>query len=361
MLPGLYHLLVLGSTNLSLLNKLDITVRAAVRKWLDLPKDVPNAYFHADVKDGGLSIPSFRWIAPLQRLNRLRNLQKSEGYTEAPQAMEAFLEIEIKQAQERLKDQGDFINSLTACKARFARILHQSNDGKPLIRSSDVIQQHRWVTDGNLLLSGREFVHMNKLRINAIPLKVRTSRGRIKRETDCRGGCKQTETLEHVLQVCHRTHAPRIQRHDNCLNYILKKLPKICKVHEEPKFKTPEGLKKPDAIIIRGEEAILIDAQIVGERTDLDRQFRIKREKYQVLTGDIMNRYSVKHVTFTALTISSRGIWSKQSYEHLTKLNLIKNSDVKLLSIKVLTGGIKSINIFNSTTATRRRTHDDHG
>ena len=40
--------------------------------------------------------------------------------------------------------------------------------------------QYTWVTDGTTFVKGKDFVRMHKLRINVVPLKVRTVRGRIK-------------------------------------------------------------------------------------------------------------------------------------------------------------------------------------
>lgn len=73
-IPGIYYQLELGNTSISQLRRCDNVMRAAVRKWLNLPTDSPNAYIHADIRDGGLGITSFRWSAPLRRLNRLKNL-----------------------------------------------------------------------------------------------------------------------------------------------------------------------------------------------------------------------------------------------------------------------------------------------
>lgn len=361
-IPGLYHLLVLGSTTLSLLNRLDITVRTAIRKWLCFPQDVPRSYYHADMKDGGLSIPSYRWTVPLQRKNRLEALKIIEN-GEVPKEMKLFVEKETARVRERLKDhrKATTIESLTDIKSHFAATLYNSNDGRPLKESRGVEFQHAWITDGTKFLPGRDFIHMNKLRINAIPLRVRTTRGR-KADQDCRAGCRYTETLEHVLQICHRTHSQRIKRHDACLNYLLSKLPRDVRVIKEPVIERPEGKYKPDAIIINNNrEAILLDPQIVGERSDLDREFRRKRDKYKPIEEEIKRLYSLRKVHFTAMTISSRGVWSKESFEHLTKLGLIKTSDAKVLSTRVLIGGLTAINAFNRTTAMKRRIHDDHG
>lgn len=354
-LPGLYHLLVLGLTNISLLNKLDILVRTALRKWMDLPHDVPKAYFHADVKDGGLSFPSLRWVIPLQRFHRLRNLKIREN-PDAPEEMRQFAELEIKRVQQRLKDHQTLIRTREGYKKRQAKVLHSSNDGRPLINSRDVVGQHRWLTDGNMFVSGRDFIRMNKLRINAIPLRTRMARGQI-RDRHCRAGCNDSETLHHVLQICHRTHAERIKRHNACLSFLVRRLGDGVQFSEEPVFQTPAGTLKPDVIVKKDSMAIVIDARIAGERADLQQAHQDKITKYKVLEADVKKRYSVNEVVFTSLTISSRGVWSKDSYNMLRTLKLIRAGDDKILSSRVLVGGLNAVRMFYRTTAVRRRTH----
>jgi len=348
-LPSLYHQLVLGQTNISLLNKLDIAVRTAVRKWLALPHDTPNAYFHADFKDGGLAFPSLRWIIPLQRFHRLGRLKGVED-TELPDAMKQFIQLEVKRVEQRLQDHGRPITTMTLYKKRFARLLHSSNDGGPLQKSRKVISQHRWVVDGNLFVSGKDFVFMNKLRINAIPLRSRMARGR-PRDRHCRAGCNDAETLHHVLQICHRTHAPRIKRHDACVDYLLRQLDKRLTIVREPKFQIRTGLLKPDILVRKESSAIVVDAQVVGERADLDRAHQAKITKYRVLEKTIKEKYRVENVIFTSLTLSSRGVWSGQSFEHLSKLGILKAKDAKILSTRVLAGGLHMVNVFNRSTA----------
>jgi len=348
-LPSFYHQLVLGQTNISLLNKLDVAVRTSIRKWLALPHDVPGAYFHADSKDGGLAFPSLRWIIPLQRFHRLSKLKGVED-TELPDAMKQFIQLEVKRVEQRLQDHGRSITTMTLYKKRFARLLHKSNDGGPLQKSRNVISQHRWVVDGNLLVSGKDFVLMNKLRINAIPLRSRLARGRV-RNRHCRAGCNDAETLHHVLQICHRTHAPRIKRHDACVDYLMRQFDQRLTIVKEPTFQLKTGLLKPDLLIKKESSVIVVDAQVVGERADLDRTHQAKIAKYKVLEKIIRERYRVEKVVFASLTLSSCGIWSGQSFEHLSKLGLLKVKDAEILSTRVLIGGLHMINVFNRSTA----------
>ena len=90
-LPGLYHLLTLGGSTLGRLKKIDVIVRDACRKWLSLPHDAPNAYFRASVRDGGLSIPSIRWLMPMRRVVRLREMMSGSAATERDVPMSSWV------------------------------------------------------------------------------------------------------------------------------------------------------------------------------------------------------------------------------------------------------------------------------
>lgn len=347
-LPGLYHLLVLGKVSMGLLRGLDVLVRKFVRRWLALPKDVPNAYVHADYRDGGVSIPSLRWVIPLQRFNRLSAIGRDE-LGGASAVAEEFRQGELSSARHRLDDgQGMVIKSLNDVKRRWARQLHRSQDGGPLKESGKVPTQHRWVVDGTRFLTGRDFVNAHRLRINAQPLRVRMARGRVK-ERGCRAGCHDAETLHHVLQTCHRTHRPRVQRHDACVKYLSR--PREGReVAVEPHFRTQLGLLKPDLIFRIGSSAVVVDAQVVGERSDLNALHRRKSEKYECLEEPIRRRYNADNVIFSSLTVSARGVWSSDSASSLVNLGILRVSELKVISTRVLVGGLHILRVFNGST-----------
>ncbi|GBN02051.1 Retrovirus-related Pol polyprotein from type-2 retrotransposable element R2DM [Araneus ventricosus] len=77
LLPKLFHLLVLSSVRAEHLVKLDSCVRAFVRKVLYLPTDCPNAYLYAAISDGGLGVPSLRYLVPVWLSERLASLSTS--------------------------------------------------------------------------------------------------------------------------------------------------------------------------------------------------------------------------------------------------------------------------------------------
>ncbi|KAL0098716.1 hypothetical protein PUN28_020672 [Cardiocondyla obscurior] len=280
-IPGLYHQLELGNVTLSKLRKCDNMIRQAVRTWINLPTDTPNAYIHASIGDGGLGISSLRWTVPLRRLNRLKKLPLAEQ--PANSAPGAFTQNEIKQCENRLKDNQQNIKTSADIYKRWAEQLYTKVDGIGLKESSQVPQQHVWIQEGTRFLTGKDFLQSCKLRINALPTKSRTSRGRPK-ERLCRAGCNRPETLNHVLQQCHRTHGPRIKRHNAIITYIERGLRRQeYEVSNEPEIHTKAGLRKPDLIAKRGITAILIDAQVVNDQTDLNSAHKQKSELYKDL------------------------------------------------------------------------------
>ncbi|CAL7932983.1 unnamed protein product, partial [Xylocopa violacea] len=352
-LPGLHHVLALGAMRIGVLNKIDKMVRQAARRWLCLPSDTTVAYFHANVGDGGLGLPSTRWEIPKQRLARLNSLPLSaEARKTAPGR---FLENEIAVVERRLMVDGNVLRTTESLRKRWAKKLYESVDGSALKESAKTPQQHRWVCEGNRFLTGRDFINLCRMRINALPTRSRTSRGRT-RDRRCRAGCHEPETLNHILQCCHRTHEARIRRHNAIASYVARGLrSKGYEVEEEPCIQTEEGLRKPDIIAKNGnDEAVVIDTQINREQTDLNKTHQRKIDYYKKNSGlieEIKKRYKTQTVVFETVTLSSRGIWGPHSAEGLLNRKIIRKSELKVISTRVLIGGLNAFRIFNATTS----------
>lgn len=347
LLPSTYHQLVLGDTRISMLNKTDKIIRKSVKEWLTLPNDVPSAYIHAAVRDGGLGIPSLRWSIPRMRLARLENLGSYESCE--------FLKREKEISMLRVKDNSTYLKTPEELQERWARILHTTTDGQALKLSSKTPNQHGWVGEGTKFLKGKDFIELAKLRINALPVRSRTTRGR-RKERLCRAGCLNPETLNHVLQNCHRTHDIRIKRHNAITSYLTRNLRKQeFDVFEEPHLRVNDELRKPDLVAVRGVSAFVIDAQVVSEHADLERAHQEKIRRYQPLEPVIKEEYKVRQVTFTSATLTWRGIWSPTSCRKLVELGFLKRKEIKVISTRVLVGGIMGWKIFNKRTTSRRQ------
>ncbi|CAL7932882.1 unnamed protein product [Xylocopa violacea] len=360
-IPGLYHLLSLGNINLGVLVKIDRVIRSVARKWLHLPKDTPNGYFHATIQDGGLGLPSFRWTAPLHRLSRLKKLPLSSQA--ASGASGFFLQEEIQKASRRLNDHGIAYDTKYKVNNRWAEILYRSVDGSALKHSRSVKTQHDWIGDGSRFLSGKDYVNSCRARINALPTRSRISRGR-RLERQCRAGCLAPETLNHVVQQCHRSHAARIKRHNALTHYMERNLRTMgFQVDSEPHFNTQEGLRKPDIVGSLGNTAFVIDAQVVGEQACLRRSHDQKVLYYSQnssLIREIMNKYNCTTVKTFSCTLTWRGIWSPQSVTGLLETGIIRKKDVKILSSRAVIGTLACFNTFCTSTCVTR-THSRTG
>ena len=135
-IPALLYHLTSGSIKIGLLRSVDRDIRASVRKWLSLPHDCPNAYFHADKKSGGLSIPSLRYIAPLQRQVKLETLMRSTYII--GNAADDFLERESSVCMNRLRSGDVILRNADDIKKYWASKLSESYDGRALKESSKV-------------------------------------------------------------------------------------------------------------------------------------------------------------------------------------------------------------------------------
>lgn len=184
--------------------------------------------------------------------------------------LERFADEELNRCSRRLSENGTVYTSPDMLSNRWAAKLYQSVDGSGLKDSVKTTHQHQWVADGSRFLSGKDFINCVRVRISALPTRSRTTRGST-RERRCRAGCLAQETLNHVLQHCHRTHAARIRRQDAVLNYVERK---ICsggyKVERETRYMTALGLRKPDIVATLGQTAVVLDAQVVSEQTNLN-------------------------------------------------------------------------------------------
>ena len=206
LLPKLHHKLVLSRTRGGALNRLDRLLRKSVRSWLKRPHDATNAFIHSDVKHGGLGIPALRLTIPFMKSARLRRIAalRNPVFVALVASSRTFAE-EVKRCADPPVRVGDVtVTSVPAVKEALAEELHGSADGYGLHSSAGVPSVHSWVSDGTALMSGSAFIHATQIRGATVATKKRAARGHPDADTAC-DCCGRTETLGHVLQVCHRT------------------------------------------------------------------------------------------------------------------------------------------------------------
>ena len=163
------------------------------------------------------------------------------------------------------------------------------------------------------------------------------------------------ETNNHVLQICPRAHKTRIGRHDAVLSYLGLNLRRQgFKVQEEPYYRSQEELRKLHIVATMGTLGLVIDAQIVGEQSDLERARTTKIRKYADnpdIERAIQRETGGTIIRHLPVILSCRGIWSKASASDFLTLGTIIRRDLAVIATHVLIGGIIAHRDFNRSTA----------
>lgn len=124
----------------------------------------------------------------------------------------------------------------------------------------------------------------------------------------CRAACNKAETLNHVVQQCHRTHGGRIKRHDAVVSYVSRSLvTQGYKVSVEPKIVTEADTRKLDIIAKLGITTLVLDAQVVNDQIDLDVAHQSKINYYKTIEKEVKEVF-VQNVIFSSITLSWRGL-----------------------------------------------------
>lgn len=350
-IPRYMDKLVLSRTTATGLKKMDKQISQYVRKWLSLPHDAPLAYLYAPVKAGGLGIPCLRLWIPLMRLNRLERAIKGGSKIMMALSECTLFQSIIHKCRQSLAVLGYEDPTLLSYQSYWRDQLVAKVDGKDL--------EHAWVhkssTSWNSVLasrvSGEDYVHYHQIRANALPTRVRTARGRPAKDTLCRGRCGRTETAQHVIQECHRTHGVRVQRHDRAVGILGEDLEKRNTVLYKQEFQTARGKRKPDLILLGDDDtAHVVDVQIV-RCSDLDASHARKVGKYQdsELERVIKDKYGIGRVGYHACTLSFKGVWCLPSVNDMKRLGVTDYCLFKIVT-SALRGTWLGWKQFNSAT-----------
>nr|AFO19997.1 R2 protein [Lepidurus couesii] len=360
-IPRALHGLILSKTNLKELNTLDRAIRVFLRTLLYLPKDTPLGFFHSPIKSGGLGITCFRTSVLKCRLQRIARMRSScDGVIQAVAESDIFAD-EYAKLRDLIRINGNVLDTTESIKRYWAQRLHSSVDGKTLAYMDYFPQGNLWMSEDKVSQRSYVFADCVKLRINAIPTRVRVSRGRPNKEMCCRAKCFDSqrmpafESLNHITQVCPRTHGSRIQRHDKIAKFLFKNLNNCPSrsVLYEPHFVTVDGLRKPDIIIYDDSHMVVLDVQVVSDSANLEKEFECKAKKYAndvALRSAMLIKYPfIKSFSFVAATYNNRGLIAKSSVQVLRQLGLSPRSIMVSILI-CLEGTLETWRIFNQST-----------
>lgn len=126
-------------------------------------------------------------------------------------------------------------------------------------------------------------------------------------------------------------------------------------VLEEPRIQTGGGTGIPDLIAHKENMALVLDAQVICDSFDTDRAHKTKVDKYRRHKDQLKELTGAQNIRIGSITLSWKGIWSSKSLEDLLLCRVLEIAVIKILSTRVLVGGILSFWTFNATTATAVR------
>lgn len=331
-LPRFHHALVLGGVAPARLRGWDVVIRSYLRKWLHLPHDSPNAFFHAAMRFGGLGVSSLSHWVPLWRRRRIRA---------------ALLGLGVETDEQVICSRNEVRKAL-------ADRLYGMVDGRDLLRSSDVPASTFWLRSDSAVLS-REYVQFMRMWTGSLPTRVRTSRGslRMLRSNICRRCHSAAETLAHVVQVCSATHGGRCLRHDACVIILCGALQRAgWTVVREARLPRGDSFLKPDIVAYRNGAVYLLDFQIVSGLASLEDLNRRKERKYSgeelaLAVRRMMRMGPSAPVQVVGVTITWKGVWFGASAARLKRMGLL---DLHLcwISERALRGSHMNWSRFNA-------------
>ena len=172
---------------------------------------------------------------------------------------------------------------------------------------------------------------------------------------DCRAGCMAQENNNHVLQIFSLDDKARIDRHDAVLSYLGRNLRRQgFEVQEEPHYRMQEGLRMPDIVAKMGTLGLVIDAQIVGEQSHLERARTAKIRKYADnpdIERAIQRETGAANIRHLPVILFWKGIWCKTSASDFLTLGTITRRNLAVIATRVLIGGIFTHRDFNRSNA----------
>lgn len=342
-LPSLFHQAVLGGSTREELSEIDVQVRHVVREIMHFPHDIPISYMHAPVRCGGLGMPELAVKIPLLRHKRLRRFTEF-ATTVAPRFKELVYYRQTQHEVDNFLRKNELsIDDHDLMAKYYLSCLDRNCATRGLSEAYHSAHSRAWSGMWSNEISGGDFIKYHLISSCSLPTLARRAWGRLGINVLCREGCNCTESLNHVLQECKRSHGGRVLRHDRALglihNAVVRKFGGKFSVEKEPQLQTQQGLRKPDLILHGGNDAIVIDLHIVGMQ-NMKEARQNKVAKYRDIPGFtklVQNKYKVGKVSYESITVSYCGIIEKSSRELLRELNF-SGRDIFRITTSILRG-----------------------
>lgn len=358
LIPSLVYPLEFSNSNGGRLERADKLIRKSVRSWLHLAHDTPTAIFHTKVGDGGLGIPSLRTRVQrlrFQRISRLGNIENPDRIVLALRSSEYWTEL-VAKIGNSVGRPGEEFRSSEEERKLWASRLYASCDGKGLEHHWNAGgYRSRWVANG-FKLSGKEYVSAVRARCNNLATRSRKCRGRqVEKGRNCPACPTRPETLNHLVQVCGRTHDWRIKRHNIVVDYVTTRLRKNgLGVLKEPRIPVGNSFLKPDIVAYdkRKRKLFIWDPSIVGDQVGMEGRSDQKIAKYEIPAVKSFCAEAFGEINLTevsGLIVDWRGAWAPGTWRTLVSAG-VPPALLDMLSFKLCK------NAASMYYCTRRRT-----
>ena len=352
LIPSLLHPLTFMSTSNKFLKSLDLRIRSACRKWLKMPKDITKGFFHSEPGVGGLGIPQLEYRIPLLKTKRIANFCNEDNTWGNNLITEKALPNMCTKWLKSMKIDGRIITNKKELDEAISNTLHNSADGRGLKDSSTVKSSNYWVSNGSLLLSGRDYIGALACKGGYLHTGLRALRANKNNNALC-DCCGRVESLGHILQSCSRTHNHRLARHNRIRDILASRVrKKDWSILKEQAIPTSAGIRRPDLIFFKDNLALVVDVTIVADTANMFEPYEHKVRYYKTteITNWIKQETGCTDIEYGALVINWRGAICKNSYDLLDTYWKFPGDFYSLLSAITCTYGYYSWRHFKTST-----------
>ena len=135
------------------------------------------------------------------------------------------------------------------------------------------------------------------------------------------GACRRPASLGHILQVCPKTHASRVARHDRLPTLVQSAAGKAgWSCIREPAIPTLAGIRRPEVIFYHQDRSTyVLEVTVVTDNAALYEVHEHKVRYYDVpdIRNWIVLNISGNQVQFSSVTLSWRGLMARASADTL--------------------------------------------
>lgn len=331
------------------LRKLDLIVRAAIRRWAKLPDCSPTTLFYLSRGEGGMGFPEFSKSIPAQRINMLRGICRSSD-SKIRRMTEV---IQTRALVENMADKAGLkIPDAPKGKVRWRKLVSKATQKLKIGKAAKTFRypvSNTWLNPHANYFNEADYITGVSLRADTYPCRATLARTKAVGDVSCRH-CHQTvETMGHISGACPKVKDYRIRRHNVLVNCVAEK----CKgegwtVCFEPKIVDSQNkVWKPDLVLVKDKKAVVLDPTVIWEAgPSLQRANLTKYCKYAHIGQEIRKMFNVTDVEVLGLAIGARGGWCEQNTKTLKTVGIEDKGFMSHLCRLALKGTMNMARLF---------------